>query len=177
MKKLPFVLSAIILLSGCLASTSTRLVTTQQAPQITKTTTVQLDDQALTVQFIEKKGYTITANKGLLQTFVLEQKLLLETQYQQIWGVQEKEPDAFIDKEIAIYAFTVDNHPLEDIYDFDTNVYVMVAEGEVIGGYSSPDADEMLYGGAYGIDGKTREELKGLTYAEWHEQWTNKYGK
>lgn len=157
-----FVLSVLILLTGCLADTATN---------------IQVDDKTLAQQYVEKYGYTIIEDKGLLNTFVMEKKLLHETQYRQIWAAQEKEPDAFIDKEIAIYTFTVDNHPLEKHYGSDINVYVMVAEGEAIGGYSFPDTDELLFGGVHPIDGREFEDVKGLTYLEWIEQWTNKYGK
>lgn len=49
--------------------------------------------------------------------------------------------------------------------------------GEVVGGYSFPDSDELLYGGVYAIDGRTMEDVKGLTYPEWIDQWTRKYGE
>lgn len=158
-----FVLSVLILLTGCLADTATN---------------IQVDDKTLAKQYVkEKYGYTIIADKEPVRTFVMEKKLLHETQYRQLWSVQEKEPDAFIDKEIVTYMFTVDNHPLEKQYGLDINVYVMAAEGEVIGGYSFPDTDERLLGGVHPIDGREFEDVKGLTYLEWSEQWTNKYGK
>jgi hypothetical protein len=50
----------------------------------------------------------------------------------------------------------------------------MMTEGDVIGGYSYPDAD---VSGAYSsIDGKTLEEVTGLGYREWREKWEKKYG-
>ncbi|CAH1225201.1 hypothetical protein PAECIP111893_05233 [Paenibacillus plantiphilus] len=158
-----FVLSVLILLTGCLADTAT---------------SIQVDDKTLAKQYVkEKYGYTIIADKEPVRTFIMDKKLLNETQYQQLWSVQEKEPDAFIGKEIATYTFTVDNHPLEKQYGLDINVCVMVVEGEAIGGYSFPDTDELLFGGVNPIDGREFEEVKGLTFLEWREQWKKKYGK
>lgn len=32
-------------------------------------------------------------------------------------------------------------------------------------------------GGVYSIDGKTQEEITGLSYSEWLAQWTKKYAE
>lgn len=166
-------LCVLALLTGCSATTA------QTQPKLPDTAVgAETADMGLARQFVEKYGYeVIVAHKEPLHSFVLEKELLREMPYQQIWSVQEKEPDPFIGKAFTIYTFTVDNHPLENTYDFDTNVYVMVAEGEVVGGYSFPDSDELLYGGVYAIDGRTMEDVKGLTYPEWIDQWTRKYGE
>lgn len=96
--------------------------------------------------------------------------------YQQAWGVQKIEPDKFFGKEITIYGFTVRNHPLETIYEDSkgVNVYIMLSEDTVIGGYSYPNAD--IVGSYYSIDGKTLEQVTGLSFQQWSEEWKKKYG-
>jgi hypothetical protein len=67
----------------------------------------------------------------------------------------------------------VKNHPLEKIYNVNTNVYALVSDGQVIGGTSFPDGD--FVGGCYSLDGKTLEEVTGLSYQEWCSEWAKKY--
>ncbi|MDR3682070.1 MAG: hypothetical protein P4L41_19015 [Flavipsychrobacter sp.] len=83
----------------------------------------------------------------------------------------------YFGKEITVYEFTVKNHPLEKIFKDSkgTNVFIMLSEGKVIGGYSFPNADELLVGSVYSLDGKTLEEVTGLNYLQWSENWKNKY--
>lgn len=96
--------------------------------------------------------------------------------YQQAWGVQTVEPNKYFGKEITIYGFTVKNHPLETIYEESkgTNIYIMLSEGKVIGGYSYPNAD--IDGAYYSMDGKTLEEVTGLNFQQWSKAWKMKYG-
>jgi hypothetical protein len=51
----------------------------------------------------------------------------------------------------------------------------MMAESKVIGGYSYPNAK--IYGAISSLDGKTLEEVTGLSYQKWLESWAKKYGK
>jgi hypothetical protein len=93
-----------------------------------------------------------------------------------MWSVQKVEPDKYFGKEITIYGFTVKNHPLEKNCKeaHGANVYIMFLEGKIIGGFSYPNAD---VDGAYSsIDGKTLEEVTGLSFQQWSENWKNKYG-
>ena len=61
-----------------------------------------------------------------------------------------------IEKEISLYGFKVKNHPLEKIYNVDTtNIFIMICDGKVIGGYSVPNGH--FDGGVYSLDGKTLE--------------------
>ncbi|MFC4778950.1 hypothetical protein ACFO9Q_19320 [Paenibacillus sp. GCM10023252] len=80
-----------------------------------------------------------------------------------------------MDKEISIYGFTVSGHPLEKPYKARTKVYIMISQGQVIGGYSFPDI-ERLNGAVYSLNGKTQEEVTGLSYEEWTDHWKEKYG-
>jgi hypothetical protein len=51
----------------------------------------------------------------------------------------------------------------------------MLSEGKVIGGYSFPNIDG-LAGSVYSLDGKTLEEVTGITFKEWSDNWKKKYG-
>ncbi|WP_297426604.1 DUF4830 domain-containing protein [Clostridium sp.] len=96
--------------------------------------------------------------------------------YQQAWSVQTMKPDKYFGKEITVYGFTVKNHPMQKVdknAKDGVNVYVMLSEGNIIGGYSYPNAD--VVGAFSSIDGKTLEEVTGLSYKEWKDNWKNKY--
>jgi len=127
--------------------------------------------------YVRSQGYNITARKGEIEKYTLEKSKLygaMETlPYKQMWGVQKVEPDKYFGKEITIYGFTVKNHPLEKIYNVKTNVYVLISDGQVIGGTSFPDGD--FVGGCYTLDGKTLEEVTGLSCTQWAEEWEKKY--
>lgn len=97
-------------------------------------------------------------------------------QYQQIWAVQKDEPDKYFEKEITTFCFTVENHPLQERDSHaknGVNLYIMLADGKVIGGYSYPNAD--VYGAYSSLDGKTLEEVTGLSFQQWGEKWKRKY--
>lgn len=129
-------------------------------------------------QYVEQQGYKVISQKGEVHKYTLEKSRLFGSTetvpYQQSWGVQNVEPDKYFGKEIKVYGFTVSNHPLEKRNKAKTNVYIMLAEGKIIGGYSLPDIDG-LKGGVYSLDGKTLEEVTGLTFKEWSENWKRKY--
>lgn len=137
-------------------------------------------DEKKAEDYVKAKGYRITSRDGQVHKYTLEKSRLYKgtktIPYQQIWGVQNVEPDKYFGKEIIIYGFTVKNHPLEKIpkQSKDTRLYIMLSEGEVIGGYSYPNAD--VSGSFYSLDGKTLEEVTGLTFKEWQESWKKKYG-
>lgn len=131
-------------------------------------------DEAIAKEYVEKQGYKITSYNGVVESYTLDKSMIyggLKTiKYQQIWGVQKVEPEDYFGEEITTYGFTVKNHPLKSR---GVNVYVMMAEGEVIGGYSFPDKD--MVGAFYSIDGKTLEEISGLSFEQWSEMWSEKY--
>jgi hypothetical protein len=49
-----------------------------------------------------------------------------------------------------------------------------LAEGKVIGGYSFPNKE--MVGWYFSLDGKTLDEVTGLSFKEWSEKWKQKYG-
>lgn len=136
-------------------------------------------DEKIAVEFVQSHGYKITAQKGLIHEYILEKNKLWGTEnlpYIQAWSVQNVEPDKYFGKEITVYCFTVTNHPLEKIYKQvqGVNVYVMLSEENVIGGYSYPNAK--FVGAFSSLEGKTLGEVTGLTFKEWSESWKKKYG-
>ena len=128
-------------------------------------------DEKTAEEYIKTKAYKIITSKGEIQKYTLEKSKLywgIETiPYQQMWAVQKVEPDKYFGKEINIYCFTVEKHPLEKIYTVKTNVYIMLSDGKVVGGYSFPN--EKLVCSVYSLDGKTLEEVTGLSYQQWRE--------
>jgi hypothetical protein len=121
--------------------------------------------------YIKSQGYEITARKGEIEHYIFEKSMLDRVPegrlYQQVWGVQSVAPDVYFGKEISVYGFTVKNHPLETIYKQSdgTNVDIMLSEGQVIGGYSFPNAD--VLGAVDSVNGKTLEEVTGLSLLQW----------
>lgn len=139
-----------------------------------------IDDEKTAENYGKSKGYEITDRKGEIHKYTLEKsKLYGATEtipYQQAWGVQTVEPDKYFGKEIIIYGFTVKNHPLQEIdknAKDGVNIFIMLSEGKVIGGYSFPNA--IVYGACSSIDGKTIEEVTGLSFQQWSEKWKKKY--
>ncbi|MDQ0192302.1 hypothetical protein [Paenibacillus wynnii] len=136
-------------------------------------------DEKIARQYVEEQGYDVDFQLGEVYSYTLDKsKLFGSTEslpFQQAWGVQQAEPDLYFGKKVIIYGFTVSDHPLDEIYHAKTNVYVMLSEGKVIGGYSFPDVEGMA-GSYYSVDGKTLEEVTGLSYSEWSEKWGKKYG-
>ncbi|MVX67295.1 DUF4830 domain-containing protein [Clostridium chromiireducens] len=138
-------------------------------------------DEKTAEDFVKSQGYTIITRKGEIQKYTLERSKLYgginTLEYQQAWAVQTVEPDKYFGKEIVVYGYIVKNHPMqkEDRNAKDgVNVYVMLCEGNIIGGYSYPNAD--VVGAFSSLDGKTLEEVTGLSYKEWQDNWKTKYG-
>ena len=119
-------------------------------------------DEDTAVKYIKSQGYEIITQNGDIQKYTLEKSKLQTLQYQQIWGIQKTDADTYLGKEISTYCFTVEKHPLEKIYKVKTNVFIMLSDGKVVGGYSF--ANKKLYGSVYSLDGKTLEEVTGLSY-------------
>ncbi|MGM0884460.1 MAG: hypothetical protein ACQEXQ_25900 [Bacillota bacterium] len=136
-------------------------------------------DEKTAEQYVMAQGYKITSYKGEVHSYTLDKSKLFggteSIPFQNAWRVQKAEPDLYFGKEITIYGFTVSNHPLEMIFKAKSNVYIMLSEGKVIGGYAFPDVDGMV-GGVYSLEGKTLEEVTGLSYKEWSDNWKKKYG-
>lgn len=135
---------------------------------------------------VKSKGYRIHSSLGVTNTYTLDSQKLTQKPYMDIWSVQETEPDPYLGKTITTCGFVVSNHPLEEKYadidqenDYEFHVHIMLAEGRVIGGTTVPVRKNgaTLFGGVYSLDGKTLEEITGLDYKRWLEEWEKKYGK
>lgn len=95
--------------------------------------------------------------------------------HQELLSVQYMEPDKYLDKRMDTVKFTVENHPLDNVFEMgETSVTVWLVGNEVIGGWSSPISNNNdVVGSPYSLDGKTVEEVKGDSSA-WLEEWKNK---
>ena len=138
------------------------------------------DNEGIAKEYIQAKGYKITESKGEIDRYTLGKNKIhggAETiPYQQVWAVQTIEPDMYFGKEIIIYGFTVKNHPMQEIDNNakkGVNVYVMISDEKIIGGYSYPNAD--VVGAFSDLDGKSLEEVTGLSFQQWSENWEQKY--
>ena len=145
-----------------------------------QTNSVYLENEInIAESYVKSQKYKIVKNLDGITSYSLNKNMLYGSTdsiiNEQIWSVQKSEPDKYFGKQIKVYGFTVENHPLEKIYNVNTNVYIMICDGQVIGGYSDPDNDSV--GGVYSLDGKTPEEITGLNYSQLCEKWKEKYGK
>ena len=130
-------------------------------------------------QFISDKGYSVINNEGYVSEYILERKHLTEMPYIQYWSVQTVDPVSFVGKQIKTSKFIVKGHPLDNVPHNSrkqTYIYLMESDERIIGGYSFPDLDDLGMGWVYTIDGKTLEELTGMPYQDWIEEWNQKYG-
>ena len=113
-------------------------------------------DEKTADDYVKSLGYNITNNQGKISTFTLDKNKFYDGDYQDewadIWSYQKVKPSDYFGKQITIYGFKVKNHPLEKKFKIETNVYIMISEGKVIGGYSIPDNG--YTGGAFSLDGK-----------------------
>ncbi|MCL6603526.1 MAG: hypothetical protein K6T94_11675 [Paenibacillus sp.] len=140
-------------------------------------------DEQIAAIYVQTLGYTIVVHGGETGKYTLEQKRLENLDDMQLWGVQKKEPDAFLGKEIVTYQFIVKDHPLEQQYspdDYSISVAIMLVDSKVIGGTSGPKSkikNLVMAGGEYSIEGKTLKEIKDMDYSEWLDYWKQKYGK
>jgi hypothetical protein len=136
-------------------------------------------DEKTAEQYVKSRGYKIVDYIGESQKYTLDKNKLYGAPdsllYEQTWGVQSIEPDKYIGKEITTYGFIVKSHPVEKMYKGSKGgkIFVMLSEGKVIGGYSYPNAD--VEGAFSSIDGKTLEEVTGLSFQQWREEWRSKY--
>ena len=129
---------------------------------------------------VESYGYIILEDRGITHSLVLDKALFFKGIYAnamlRTWGLQRVAPDAYFGRTIDFHGFLVDGHPLEAQYGVDTIVTVMLSDGIPFGGLSSP-AIVGLRGGSYSIDGKTIEQISGLSYEAFLDRWKQTYGE
>lgn len=127
-------------------------------------------DAKVAKAYLEEQGYDVVSYEGD-RTLSFEKADLLELPTRSTWEVQTTPPDDYIGRDIRQEHFIVRNHPIGQ-----ANVFVMMVDGEIIGGTSFPDSAEPLVGSAYSLDGKTVEELH-PDYMEWRSEWEAKYSE
>lgn len=145
------------------------------------------EDEKTAINFITSQGYKVVAQNGKTDKYILEKSKLYggteSLPYQEAWSVQNIEPDKFFGKEISVFRFIVANHPLQKLNKHAENgviLYIMMSENKVIGGYSYPfgNSNEILIGGwCSSLDGNSLEDVTGLNYKQWSDNWAKKYGK
>ncbi len=127
------------------------------------------DDMTLaTTQFLQEKGYTVLEYHGYNQ-YILDKAKVRDTQY---WGAQNIDPEDYIGKEIKIYAFTIKNHPLDNVEQnikHQTFAYIMVSQDVILGGFTAPENG--IIGKFYALDGKSLEEVSGMPFWKWYTKW------
>lgn len=149
----------------------------------TKIFSVKGDDEILANKYISNKNYNILSYDGEVDDYTLNKEMLSSETYNlpyiMEWSVQSVDPMDYIGKEIKVYKFTVNNHILDNVElneNKSTFVYVVICADKVIGGYSIPNYSEMVVGdGVYSIDGKTLEEVTGMSFPDWSYNWEKKF--
>ncbi|PYZ96432.1 hypothetical protein CR205_11975 [Alteribacter lacisalsi] len=113
------------------------------------------------LSFLEEAGYEIISLERS-GTITFTEKNLNDLPHQQIWAVQNVEPEYYLNEPLVTCTFTIRNHPHDIMFDKGvTLVTVLLSGSEVIGGWSSPVASkDTLIGAPYSIDGRTAEEVQ-----------------
>ena len=135
------------------------------------------NEEEIAQKYVVSLGYEINYKYGEIDNYTFTKNNMYGSldsyYYSTIWGVQNVKPENYFDKQIITYGFNVKNHPLQKIYNSDTNIYIMICENKVIGGYSFPNGD--FAGSVYSVNGSTLEEVAGMSYDEWEDRWKELY--
>lgn len=129
---------------------------------------------------LEGMGYTVVEHEVDTTSRVIRSK---DEEYRDIhlalfWEVQEFDLSKYEGKTINYHIYRVKNHPVDLTTELaeSTELYLGVIDGEYVGGYSIPyKKGETFLGGFSSIEGKSLEELTGLTYPEWFQKWSETY--
>lgn len=95
----------------------------------------------------------------------------------QFWELQELDISKYEGKSIDYYIFYVKNHPLAEKSNKSgyTLLWVGVYNEKFIGGVSEPFLSYDLEGRGYSLDGKTLDEVTGIPFDKWKENWIENY--
>lgn len=129
-------------------------------------------------EYISNKKYKIIKYCGKVDEYTLNNRIIVNMPYAMYWSVQNIDAKKYIGKDIKVYKFIVNNHVLDNIQynkNKSTLIYLMISEGNVVGGYSIPNCDRPELGWVYSIDGKTLEDVTGMSYSNWLDSWNKKY--
>ncbi|GGG65684.1 hypothetical protein [Paenibacillus radicis (ex Gao et al. 2016)] len=120
--------------------------------------------------YLNKLGVAVfeieLSEKYILNNDELKGNTLLSEHRLQKWGVQSADPDKFFKKEVSVYKVLVDRIPYKDSITTKQNIYLIIVENEVIGGYVLEDN---IY---HSLHGETLAEIKGVDYASWKKRWS-----
>lgn len=139
-------------------------------------------DEQIAANFIKLLGYTIVSYDGESPKYTLDRESLQNLGEFKLWGVQKTKPEQYIGNEIHTFKFKVTNHPLQKIFSqdlYDILVTVLIVDHNVIGGTSLPNykvVKTVMAGGAFSIQGKNTNEIKGMSYDEWLDYWNENFG-
>lgn len=168
------ILIILLILTGCAKGNMELLKETSGAGASTPEHNIELPKYI--EDYMDEHGYNVISEYNKPVFDVTEQADLLELPKMQIWSIQSVAPDQYLGEYIEYYSYIVTNHKLEGLGDLlGTQLYLMVLDETVIGGYSLPNNSEVLYGGVYSEHGDTLEEITGITYEEWLKAWDTKY--
>ncbi|WP_194192227.1 hypothetical protein [Clostridium chrysemydis] len=106
-------------------------------------------------EYLETKGYNIVESSNKVYEYTLTKEKLKSMHEFMVWNVQREKAEEYLNKDISLYVFVVDNHILRSDFKVNTKVCVMICEGKVIGGYSFPDNNS--YSKIYSLDGSIKE--------------------
>lgn len=127
-------------------------------------------------EYLNENDYNIIKSNGITETYILQKSILTEQPHNIIWGLQNLNPEDYFEKTIDAYSYVVSNHKLDSYGDKEeTQLWLLICEKEIIGGYSFPNNTEKLYGGVYSLEGLTLEEVTGMNFQTWSEKWMGKY--
>lgn len=137
--------------------------------------------------YLEEEGYTILSHEKTVEPYRLTKNKLRSVSDSQLWQAlswqaQPIDPDDYIGKEIYGENFIIENHP-HDHWESgattslgETHVYVLIVDGEVIGGISSPVTEEIVFGCCYTLHGENFEDLHpNVNWRAWADTWIAKY--
>lgn len=160
MKKitLPIFIMALVLFAGC-AQNSLESKLREEIKDMGYDI-VEYDDEIFTMEIMSKDQEYKEISKAIF------------------WEVQEFALSKYEGKNVDYHIFRVKNHPIDQQQPGVklTEIRLGVIDGEIIGGFTSPyKKDELFLGGPTAIDGRTLEELTGMTYIQWANQWSEEY--
>lgn len=130
------------------------------------------------LSYLKSKGYTVISDAKKRESRKIS-KDDFKGIFSILWGLQEFTPEQIIGKEMDFYYADVENHPLIkklELIDESIRITIMKSDNKIIGGYSSVNYKETMYGANfYTIDGKTIEEFTGKDFQTWRKKWDKKY--
>ncbi|BBI33652.1 hypothetical protein [Cohnella abietis] len=138
-------LLVVTILSGCRATENQELTENAEIAKL----------------YIEKEGYIVLSYESNVSTYVLTKDMVKTLPYSMYWTLPGNDPKPAYGKTVSVEKFIVKNHPLDNYKSGNakskgkTEVYVHLANGEVVAGTSFPVMNEQLSGGYWNINGKT----------------------